>query len=649
MCGQAEIDGYGFCLGLKSLQNFYKDRQDLHNLIHSVIYLIRQANFRPTHTPWSDMSFLAIRPLGELLDMFHTHEATKCHDKVYALLGMSSDGLDAVNLLPNYEMQWGEVFRRLIKFLLRGQVYVETKNTTEMAIIKSKASILGRVSSVAPCSGWGDTYKVGITSRTTFGCLGYAGEWNACWTLHNSAKSIQQDDIVCILQGAPNPTIVRVCKDYLAVIMILATPPDDERTQKGCIRWSKLLQSARTSSYELVLGWDWAKFPERPRDREAYDALLETTYLDKALGLKELQDQIRIYVERGQWQPTEELGMRLMKGFRKMLGSEHPSTLISMSNLALTYINQRRWNDAEELGKKVVETITRVLGKKHPSTLTSMSNLAFTYMNQGRWKDAEELEEQVVEARTRVLGEEHPFTLTSMSNLALTHMNQGRWKDAEELGKKVVETKTRVLGEKHHFTLISMSNLALTYINQRKWKDAEELGKKVVETKTMVLREEHPSTLISMSNLTLTYMNQGRWKDAEELGKKVVETITKALNEEHPSNLISTSNLASTYMHQARWKDAEELEVQVIEMRTRVLGKKHPSTLISISNLALTYMNQGRWKDAEQLGKKVVETITRVLWEKHPYTLVSKNNLALTHINQGRLKDAEELGEQVIR
>ena len=53
---------------------------------------------------WSDMSFLAIRPLGDLLDMFYTYEATKRNDKVYALLGISSDALNTVNLLPNYKV-----------------------------------------------------------------------------------------------------------------------------------------------------------------------------------------------------------------------------------------------------------------------------------------------------------------------------------------------------------------------------------------------------------------------------------------------------------------------------------------------------------------------------------------------------------------
>ncbi|KAF2193318.1 HET-domain-containing protein [Zopfia rhizophila CBS 207.26] len=40
MCGPAEIDGYAFCLGLQSLQTFYKDHPDLHNLVRSVTYLI---------------------------------------------------------------------------------------------------------------------------------------------------------------------------------------------------------------------------------------------------------------------------------------------------------------------------------------------------------------------------------------------------------------------------------------------------------------------------------------------------------------------------------------------------------------------------------------------------------------------------------
>ena len=51
-----------------------------------------------------------------------------------------------------------------------------------------------------------------------------------------------------------------------------------------------------------------------------------------------------------------------------------------------------------------METRKRVLGLEHPDTLTSMANLALTYENQGRWKEAEKLGMQAMETRKRVLG-----------------------------------------------------------------------------------------------------------------------------------------------------------------------------------------------------------------------------------------------------
>jgi hypothetical protein len=46
-----------------------------------------------------------------------------------------------------------------------------------------------------------------------------------------------------------------------------------------------------------------------------------------------------------------------------------------------------------------METSFRVLDSEYPSTLTSMSNLASTYRSQGWWKETEELEVQVMQTR----------------------------------------------------------------------------------------------------------------------------------------------------------------------------------------------------------------------------------------------------------
>jgi hypothetical protein len=65
----------------------------------------------------------------------------------------------------------------------------------------------------------------------------------------------------------------------------------------------------------------------------------------------------------------------------------------------------------------------RVLGDEHPDTLISIGNLASTYRKQGRWREAKELEVQVMETTKRVLGEENPDTLTSIANLAAMYSN----------------------------------------------------------------------------------------------------------------------------------------------------------------------------------------------------------------------------------
>ena len=75
----------------------------------------------------------------------------------------------------------------------------------------------------------------------------------------------------------------------------------------------------------------------------------------------------------------------------------------------------------------------RVLGKEHPNTLLSMGNLALVLSNQGKYQQAEEMNRRTLELRERVLGKEHPDALSSMNNLASVLSNQGKYKQAEEM------------------------------------------------------------------------------------------------------------------------------------------------------------------------------------------------------------------------
>jgi hypothetical protein len=90
MYGSKEIDGHAFCLGLGFLNRTLK------NSINQVTFLIRGAIFWSRHISRDQERFsIDICSLGELIDMYHTHEAKEPLDKVYALLGMCARTISA--------------------------------------------------------------------------------------------------------------------------------------------------------------------------------------------------------------------------------------------------------------------------------------------------------------------------------------------------------------------------------------------------------------------------------------------------------------------------------------------------------------------------------------------------------------------------
>ena len=258
------------------------------------------------------------------------------------------------------------------------------------------------------------------------------------------------------------------------------------------------------------------------------------------------------------------------------------------SSFALVMRENGDWKNAQELEIKVMGMRKKLLGAEHPDTLLSMGNLAVTYRNQGRWSEAEQLEVQVMDI---VLGTEHADTVPSMANLAVTYKNQRRWNEAEQLEVQVMDITKEVLSAKHPHTLSSMANLAVTYMNQGKWNEAEQLQVQVMDMTKKVLGAEHPHTLSSMVNLAATYWNQGKSNEAELLEVQVMDMRKKLLGADHPHTLSSIANLVATYWNQKRWNEAEQLNVQAIDMRKKVLGAEHPHTLSSMGNLAVIYMN----------------------------------------------------------
>ena len=66
---------------------------------------------------------------------------------------------------------------------------------------------------------------------------------------------------------------------------------------------------------------------------------------------------------------------------------------------------------------QALEVTKRVLGQEHPYTLISMNNLAITWKSLGRNSEALALMDKCVQLREQILGSNHPHTVISLGIL----------------------------------------------------------------------------------------------------------------------------------------------------------------------------------------------------------------------------------------
>jgi Tetratricopeptide repeat len=92
-----------------------------------------------------------------------------------------------------------------------------------------------------------------------------------------------------------------------------------------------------------------------------------------------------------------------------------------------------RWSDEYEIRAFHFRKMCESAGTERPSTLTRMNNLALVLSRQGKNEQVEEMHRQALRVWETILEKEHPDTLTSMNNLASVLNYQGKYKQAEEM------------------------------------------------------------------------------------------------------------------------------------------------------------------------------------------------------------------------
>jgi hypothetical protein len=83
--------------------------------------------------------------------------------------------------------------------------------------------------------------------------------------------------------------------------------------------------------------------------------------------------------------------LRVLSGYKKALGPDHTSTLLTVNNLGNLYGDQGKLAEAEQMYVRALTGKEKGLGPDHTSTLVTVNNLGNLYRNQGKLTEAEQM------------------------------------------------------------------------------------------------------------------------------------------------------------------------------------------------------------------------------------------------------------------
>ncbi|WBB88186.1 tetratricopeptide repeat protein [Micromonospora sp. WMMC264] len=270
----------------------------------------------------------------------------------------------------------------------------------------------------------------------------------------------------------------------------------------------------------------------------------------------------------------------------------------------------------------------RLLGPDHPDTLLARSSQAFWQGAAGDAGDAATAFEQLLADQTRILGPDHPDTLLTRANGALWRGEAGDADGAAAAFERLLADQTRILGPDHPDTLSTRNRLA-------RWRgESGDAAGAVVAFEALlsdflrVLGHDHPRTLTVRSNLAFWRGQAGGMADATAAFEQLLADQTRILGPDHPDTLSTRHNLAFSRGEAGDAAGAAAAFEQLLADQTRILGPDHPDTLAARSNYA-------RWRGlagdaagaAAEFGRLLIDR-ERILGVEHPYTVATREALA---------------------
>jgi tetratricopeptide (TPR) repeat protein len=286
-----------------------------------------------------------------------------------------------------------------------------------------------------------------------------------------------------------------------------------------------------------------------------------------------------LYWRQGKLNEAEEIFQRALASKEKALGTDDPSTLVTVHNLGMIYRAQGKLNEAEEMYLRALAGNVKALGADHTSTLSTVLNLGLLYQNQGRLNATKEMYQRALAGLEKVLGHDHTFTLMILHCRANIYREQGKLEEAAAAYLEVITGLEERLGPENSSNLDAVEYLGTLHLRQREFHNAERLYNRALSGFEADLGSHHPVALQTVLHKGNLAEKQGKLLEADVLYSRALARFKQKLGPDHLSTPQALFDSGNFLEQQGKQEEAREIYQQVLTRREKVLGSHRPDTM----------------------------------------------------------------------
>lgn len=341
-----------------------------------------------------------------------------------------------------------------------------------------------------------------------------------------------------------------------------------------------------------------------------------------------------VWRAEGEPKRARQLGLRAFEAARRV---DDPMTEVRVLNLrSAIAFDSGDLDLAMELERTAVSLASEHLGSSHPTTIASLSNLAMTLRARGHYSEAVSMLRHVVSVGSSDDRFADADNLTALNNLAICLRETGQYTEAFTILESAL-----LRTHKGTLWLHLRQNLGALLVDLGRLDEAARLLEGTLAMASELEEAGSLESLLTRANIATIYARRGDLESALKAQHEVVLGFEVSYGPDHPKSLSAKNNLAAWLAEAGQLHAAIKLLRKVVERRTAVLGADNPETLLSGTQMAGVLRDLGDDHEAYEIFVTLSRQVTMSLGPFHTLTFQVREGIARQQLRLGNISSAQ--------